>query len=176
MDCAKTAAKSSEDFILTEPKSEADWKSYFDLRWRVLRAPWNQPRGSERDDQEDESIHLMVCDRDHRALAVGRLHFRSPAEAQVRYMAVDEAFAGRGLGGKVLEELERRAAVGGREADRVECAEECGAVLSQAWVCGDGAGGHALRRDRAFSDGERDRDDIGRALIAVICSLIAYSH
>ena len=107
------ASKSSEDFILTEPKSEADWKSYFDLRWRVLRAPWNQPCGSERDDQENESIHSMVCDRDHRALAVGRLHFRSPTEAQVRYMAVDEAFAGRGLGGKVLEDLERRAAAAG---------------------------------------------------------------
>lgn len=106
-------SESSANFTLREPQSEADWKSYFDLRWRVLRAPWNQPRGSERDDQEDQSIHLMICDRDRRALAAGRLHFRSPAEAQVRYMAVDEAFAGRGLGWKVLRELECRAASAG---------------------------------------------------------------
>ena len=102
-----------ETLSVTEPKSDADWKSYFDLRWRVLRAPWNQPRGSERDDQEDKSIHAMICDSSRRVVAVGRLHFRSPLEGQIRYMAVDEAFAGRGLGGRVLAELESRAALAG---------------------------------------------------------------
>ena len=96
-------------FLLTEPQSEADWQSYFDLRWRVLRAPWNQPPGSERDAQEDQSIHLMLCDPSRHAVAVGRLHFRSSIEAQIRYMAVEQAFAGRGLGSRILQELERRA-------------------------------------------------------------------
>ena len=96
-------------FSLTEPQSEADWVSYFDLRWRVLRAPWNQPRGSERDDQEDRSIHVMLSDSSRIAMAIGRLHFRSADEAQIRYMAVEQAFAGRGFGSRILEELERRA-------------------------------------------------------------------
>ena len=46
------------NFSLVAPISGADWIKYFDLRWRVLRAPWDQPRGSERDDREDTSIHL----------------------------------------------------------------------------------------------------------------------
>jgi GNAT superfamily N-acetyltransferase len=99
--------------LLTEPQAEADWQSYFDLRWRVLRAPWNQPRGSERDDHEDQSIHLMLCDSSRRAAAVGRLHFLSATEGQIRYMAVDEAFVGRGLGSRILCELEHRALVAG---------------------------------------------------------------
>lgn len=100
-------------FSLAEPQSEADWQSYYDLRWRVLRAPWNQPRGSERDAQEGQSIHVMLCDASCHAVAAGRLHFLSPTEAQVRYMAVEPAFAGRGLGSRILLELESRAASAG---------------------------------------------------------------
>ena len=96
-------------FSLVEPGSEADWIKYFDLRWRVLRAPWNQPRRSERDDREDTSIHLMVCDASRTPLAIGRAHFNSQTEAQVRYMAVEPALARRGLGGRVLAGLEKRA-------------------------------------------------------------------
>lgn len=100
-------------FLFAEPQSEADWQSYFDLRWRILRAPWNQPRGSERDAQEDQGIHLMLCDPSRHAVAVGRLHFRSPGEGQIRYMAVDQAFAGHGLGSRILRELESRASSAG---------------------------------------------------------------
>ena len=95
------------------PETAPDRERYFDLRWRVLRAPWQQPRGSERDDREDESIHLMIRGTNGDALAVGRLHLNSPVEAQVRFMAVDPQWQGRGLGSTVLQELERRARVAG---------------------------------------------------------------
>src|SRR5437868_8913026 len=70
------------------PASPAEWDAYFDLRWRLLRHPWGQPRGSERDSLEDSAIHLLATDDTGRALACGRLHLNSPTEAQVRYMAV----------------------------------------------------------------------------------------
>jgi len=94
---------------LVAPVDAAEFERYFDLRWRVLRAPWQQPQGSERDDREDESIHLMVRAEDGEALAVGRLHLNSPTEAQVRFMAVDPRAQGRGLGSMVLRALEERA-------------------------------------------------------------------
>jgi ribosomal protein S18 acetylase RimI-like enzyme len=50
----------------------------------------------------------MIHD-DAAALAVGRLHLNGPEEAQVRYMAVDPAFQGQGLGGRLLGELENQA-------------------------------------------------------------------
>jgi len=95
------------------PRTPAEWKNYFDLRWRVLRAPWNQPRGSEKDERESESVHFMIVGVDSAALAIGRLHFNTPAEAQVRFMAVDPRARGRGLGSVVLRECERRARAAG---------------------------------------------------------------
>ena len=94
---------------LGSPAGAAEFERYFDLRWRVLRAPLEQPRGSERDDREDESIHLMVRAADGEALATGRLHLNSPTEAQVRFMAVDPKAQGRGLGSIVLRALEESA-------------------------------------------------------------------
>jgi len=95
------------------PQAPREWDEYFDLRWRILRAPWNQPRGSEKDDREELSEHLMILDRDSRPLAVGRLHFNRPDEAQVRYMAVEPEMQGRGLGGQLLETFEERARAAG---------------------------------------------------------------
>ena len=91
------------------PRTPSEWESYFDLRWRILRAPWDQPRGSEKDDVEETGDHLMIAGPNSRPLAIGRLHFNSPDEAQVRFMAVDREAQGKGLGGCILQEFEKRA-------------------------------------------------------------------
>src|SRR5437660_4239167 len=95
---------SSQDTMILQPNilprspaSPAEWEAYFDLRWRILRRPWDQPRGSERDPLDDSAFHLLITGDDNaRALACGRLHLNSPSEAQIRYMAVDENVQGRG--------------------------------------------------------------------------------
>lgn len=106
---ADEPARKPEDFVLAEPRTPQDWDSYFDLRWRVLRQPWGQPRGSERDDFDVESFHLLVRDSIGTAVAVGRLHLNSPSEAQVRYMAVEETCRSRGIGSRILAGLEDQA-------------------------------------------------------------------
>ena len=95
---------------LVEPRSALDWERYFDLRWRVLRAPWHQPKGSEQDDREADSVHLMLCDASRTPFAVGRVHLNAPQEAQIRFMAVDPTATRQGLGTTVLKALEHRAA------------------------------------------------------------------
>ena len=70
------------------PASSAEWAAYYELRWRILRAPWQQT-GCERDETDDSSIHRMVCRRDGKALAVGRLHRLDEHSGQIRYMAVE---------------------------------------------------------------------------------------
>ena len=104
-----TVKRENHGLELRTPRSSAEWDRYFDLRWRVLRAPWNQPRGSERDDRENDSRHLALWDPAGVPLAVGRIHLMSPTEAQVRYMAVDPGSGGRGLGGRILAGLEHAA-------------------------------------------------------------------
>lgn len=113
----------SDEILVTRPESPNDWESYFELRWRVLRAPWQQPRGSERDPLDSESVNLMVCGVDRGPRAVGRLHFPSPDVGQVRYMAVDPAWRRRGMGRRVLKELERVAKQKGAKKIRLNARE-----------------------------------------------------
>jgi predicted GNAT family N-acyltransferase len=94
---------------LRPPQSPSDWDAYYDLRWRILRAPWGQPRGSERDSVEESAYHLMISDKSEAAIACGRFHFNSPTEAQVRFMAVREDKRGVGLGSAILRALEAEA-------------------------------------------------------------------
>jgi predicted GNAT family N-acyltransferase len=94
---------------IIEPTGVAEFRRYYDLRWRILRAPWDQPRGSERDAQDDGSTHLMLIDDGGKPMAVGRLHFNTIREAQIRYMAVEVAHQRSGLGSRLLAALEHRA-------------------------------------------------------------------
>jgi ribosomal protein S18 acetylase RimI-like enzyme len=94
---------------IIEPVSTDDLRQYYELRWKILRAPWGQPRGSERDPLDADSTHLMIVDPNHVAVGVGRLHFNSIREAQIRYMAIDVSAQRRGLGSRLISALETRA-------------------------------------------------------------------
>ena len=94
---------------LIAPATEAQWQAYYQLRYQVLRAPWLQPPGSERDELEDIAVHRMIQSATGEALAVGRLHLLDAGTAQVRYMAVSEQARGQGLGQLVLQALEQEA-------------------------------------------------------------------
>jgi GNAT superfamily N-acetyltransferase len=94
---------------VTSPACEAEYAAYFELRWRLLRAPWNQPRGSEQDDRETDSIHIMAITKQAAVAGVGRLHFNSISEAQIRYMAVSTSHQRQGIGTLILTALEDRA-------------------------------------------------------------------
>jgi GNAT superfamily N-acetyltransferase len=100
---------SLSDLRLVEPSTDEELTTYYDLRWRILRKPWDQPPGSERDDLDATSYKLMFKIPGGRAVAVGRLHFNSPEEAQVRYMAVDPDWDRSGLGSRILQGLEAEA-------------------------------------------------------------------
>jgi predicted GNAT family N-acyltransferase len=91
------------------PGTGQEWQQYYELRWRILRAPW-QSGGPERDDTDDSSTHRMVCQPDGKVVAVGRLHQVDDATAQIRYMAVESSEQRRGYGSLLLDSLEQAAA------------------------------------------------------------------
>ena len=92
---------------IIEPTTSEEFKKYYNLRYGILRKPWGQPQGSERDEGEETSIHRMIIDKKTgNALAVGRLQFNSTHEAQIRYMAVLDDFQEQGLGNQILSSLE----------------------------------------------------------------------
>ncbi|MEA2095805.1 MAG: GNAT family N-acetyltransferase [Candidatus Cloacimonadota bacterium] len=93
------------DIEIRKPDTESEFLKYYDLRWRTLRKPWNQPEGSEQDEMDNDSIHIMAI-IDEKVIGCGRGHFNSTIEAQIRYMAVAESFQGQGVGLRILKALE----------------------------------------------------------------------
>lgn len=95
-----------QEITVRQPETDIEWQQYFELRWRLLRQPWQQPRGSEQDAFEENAIHRAAIIKG-KIIAVGRAHFSEPGIANIRYMAVDSAYQNRGIGSKVLISLEQ---------------------------------------------------------------------
>lgn len=93
--------------IVRPPKTPEEFQRYRDLRWKVLRAPFNQPRITEKDDAETKDFPIMVCELDGIPIGVGRAHFISEDEAQIRSISVEPEWEGKGIGSIVLKELEK---------------------------------------------------------------------
>lgn len=96
-------------FTVRAPLSKTEFDNYYDLRWRILRAPWQQAPGSERDQHEDNAIHAMVLNDEDRVIGVARLHQINNTTAQIRYMAVAERWQHKGIGDALLRYLEEKA-------------------------------------------------------------------
>lgn len=90
------------------PKTEKELTDYYQLRWEILRKPSNEPLGSEKDSLESKASHIAAFDG-NRLIGCGRLHYNSSDEAKVRFMAIDEAYQNQGIGGMILDRLEKNA-------------------------------------------------------------------
>lgn len=96
------------NFSIRSPHTKDEWQQYYQLRWKLLRQPWNQPVGSEKDEFEAEAIHRAAF-YSKRIIAVGRIQFTAAEHAQIRYMAVDPEFRLKGIGSLILKSLEQTA-------------------------------------------------------------------
>ncbi len=92
---------------IREPKKE-ELDSYYQLRWELLRKPWNQPKGSEKDELEEEAYHIAAFDND-KLVGVGRLHKNSDEEGQIRFMAVSQDYRKQGIGKTILSKIHEKA-------------------------------------------------------------------
>ena len=91
--------------MIRRPNSPEEWDLYFNLRYEVLRAPWNQPRGSERNDGDETAEHFAFFEDDE-IIGVGRLDFTENLGSQIRFMAVDDRYQGKGTGRQLMEHME----------------------------------------------------------------------
>jgi len=91
------------------PSSAEELKMYYDLRFEMLRKPWNRPYTSTIDEDENNSVHALMLDENGKGVAAGRLVLNSDIEGQVRSMAVAQGLQGKGLGTKILKHLEDEA-------------------------------------------------------------------
>ena len=105
------------------PATERLREGSLELRWRVLRAPWGQPRGSELDELEDVSHQRVAINSAGVVVGTARLHEADPGTGQIRYMAVDPAWERRGVGRALVEALEAEARLRGLRTMILEARE-----------------------------------------------------
>jgi predicted GNAT family N-acyltransferase len=110
--------------LIRPPANELEFDGYYCLRWKMLRKPWNQPAGSEKDEFESEAFHLGAWTESGDLIAVGRLHRISENCAQIRYMAVDPSQRSRGVGTAMLRELESFAVKSGVREIKLSARQE----------------------------------------------------
>ena len=94
--------------IIKSPITQDEWESYYRLRFTILRAPWNQPLGSEVLADESEAIHAMVIE-DDQIIGVARMHKSGENQGQVRCVAVAAEAQGKGVGKAIMIHLEEKA-------------------------------------------------------------------
>ena len=119
------------DYTVGAPSSARQLADYFDLRWRILRAPWGQPRGSERDEHDDSAKHCVALDERGRVIGAGRLHLLDDTSAQIRYMAVEPEYRGRGVGRAIASYLEVSARQSGARELYVDARESAAEFYSR---------------------------------------------
>mgnify|MGYP001334377696 FL=1 len=96
------------DIEFRTPLNSKEFKEYDLFRWKILRKPIGKGIDSLKDQYEESSFHLIGI-KDEIIIGCGRLHFNNKDEAQIRYMAVEERYQGKGIGKKILELLEKNA-------------------------------------------------------------------
>lgn len=94
-------------FVKTNP-TPSIVEQIIDLRYEVLRKPWNQTRQSATDNLEAITVNAYI-EKNGEIIACGRLQNNGNDIGQIRYMAVNPAFQGKGLGKLILAKLEDKA-------------------------------------------------------------------
>jgi N-acetylglutamate synthase-like GNAT family acetyltransferase len=94
---------------IIEPKTDDELELYYNLRFEILRKPWNQPKSSTKDEWENKSIHMLMLDENNKPVACGRLQINSKDEGQIRSMAVIDEMQGKGLGKLIIQYIEDKA-------------------------------------------------------------------
>jgi len=83
------------------PQTTKEWEAYYDLRFRILREPLNQPRGSERNNGDSTGKHFALYDAGV-LKAIARLDQAEELVSQVRFVAVESNSQGKGYGKKII--------------------------------------------------------------------------
>jgi len=90
-------------------KNPAEFENILELRYAILRAPWKQSKESATDELEADAYNAYILSAEGHVIACGRLQENEHKVGQIRYMAVDEAWQGKGLGKTILAALEKKA-------------------------------------------------------------------
>jgi N-acetylglutamate synthase-like GNAT family acetyltransferase len=96
--------------VIKTPKTREEFKTYYALRYKVLREPWGHPKGTEKDDYEPISEHFMAVDeKTGEVLGVIKLYEKAPGVGNFSHLAVSTTHQHKGIGRSLIEAVEDRA-------------------------------------------------------------------
>ena len=91
---------------IRSPKTDDEWRIYYELRYRILREPLGQPEGSERNEGDLDGIHIALFENNQIA-AIARLDKADEGyTGQVRFVAVGNKYQGNGYGREIMDHAE----------------------------------------------------------------------
>jgi N-acetylglutamate synthase-like GNAT family acetyltransferase len=100
--------------IIKTPKTKDDFKSYYALRYKVLREPWGHPKGTEKDDYEPISEHFMaVDDTTGEIVGVAKLYEKDAKTGHFSHLAVATQHQHKGIGRILVQAVEQHAKLRG---------------------------------------------------------------
>jgi len=98
----------SDKIIYRSPVSDSDFENYYELRWRILRKPWDQPKGSEVNDRDSDAFHILA-EIDDKVIGVGCIHKIEDDIGRIRFMGIDDDYQKQGIGQSIVKLLEENA-------------------------------------------------------------------
>src|ERR1043165_3206054 len=89
--------------------SAEELKAILDLRYEILRKPWNQSAATATDEREGDAVNAYINDENGKILGCARLQENADKVGQIRFMAVRDDQQGKGLGKLLVRALEEKA-------------------------------------------------------------------
>ena len=97
------------NYQVKQAETKTQLKNILQLRYDVLRKPWNQNIETATDYLEHQSINAFIEDENGNVIACGRLQENENKIGQIRFMAVRNNYQGKGLGKLIISYLEEKA-------------------------------------------------------------------
>ncbi|MCX6055374.1 MAG: GNAT family N-acetyltransferase [Chloroflexi bacterium] len=95
---------------IVSPKTREDFKTYYDLRYKVLRETWGLQKGTEKDDYEPISHHFMAIEESSgEVIGVIKLFEKEAGVGWFSHMAVTPKYQHKGIGKMLLNFVEGEA-------------------------------------------------------------------
>ena len=98
----------ADNIIYRSPVTDSDFEKYYELRWRILRKPWGQPKGSEVNDSDKDAFHILA-EIDDEVIGVGCIHKLEEGVGRIRFMGVVADHQKQGIGQAIVKLLEENA-------------------------------------------------------------------
>lgn len=95
--------------IVKFAQTKEELRRIIELRFKILRQPWNKPIDTATDGLEEGNYNAFIENDNGLVIACGRLQKNSDETGQIRYMAVAMDQQGKGLGNLILKALETKA-------------------------------------------------------------------